>query len=93
MTRLSVKAPPGVSIVVSCHGTTCPTHKLARAAGIRLRRFERELRAGTRLEITVTKSGYVGKWTTIVIRRGKAPRRRDRCVYPGPRDRVPCPAA
>lgn len=93
VTRLSVKTPPGASIVVSCHGDSCPTHKLARAAGIRLRRFERELRAGTRLEITITRSGYVGKWTTIVIRRGKAPRRRDRCVYPGPRDRVPCPAA
>ena len=92
VTRLSVKTPPGASIVVSCHGNSCPTHKLARAAVIRLRRFERELRAGTRLEITVTMAGYVGKWTTIVIRRGKAPRRRDRCVYPGPRDRVPCPA-
>jgi hypothetical protein len=93
VTRLSIEAPPGASIVASCHGSTCPAHKLARAAGIRLRRFERELRAGTRLEITVTKPGYVGKWTTIVIRRGTAPRRRDRCVYPGPRDRVPCPAA
>ena len=93
VTRLSVKAPPGVSIEVSCHGNSCRTHKLARGAGIRLRRFERALRAGTRLEITVTKPGYVGKWTTIVIRRGAAPRRRDRCVYPGPRDRVQCPAA
>ena len=93
VTRLSVKAPPGASIAASCHGSSCRTHKLARSAGIRLRPFERTLRAGTRLEITITKAGYVGKWTTIVIRRGAAPRRRDRCVYPGPRDRVQCPAA
>jgi hypothetical protein len=93
VTRLAVRAPRGVRIVVSCHGRSCPARRLALAAAIRLRRFERELRAGTRLEITVTKPGYIGKWTTIVIRRGAAPRRRDRCVYPGARDRVECPAA
>jgi hypothetical protein len=93
VTRLTVRAPRGVSVLVSCHGRGCPVHRLALAAGVRLRRFERELRAGTRLEITVTKPGYIGKWTTIVIRRGAVPRRRDRCVYPGARDPVQCPPA
>jgi hypothetical protein len=93
VTRLTVRAPRGVLIEVSCQGRSCPARSLALAAGVRLRDFERELRAGTRLEITVTKPGYIGKWTTIVIRRGAAPRRRDRCVYPGARDPVQCPAA
>jgi hypothetical protein len=93
VTRLTVRAPRGVSVVASCHGRGCPARRLALASGIRLRRFERELRAGTRLEITVTKPGYIGKWTTIVIRRGEAPRRLDRCVYPGARDPVQCPAS
>jgi hypothetical protein len=60
---------------------------------MRLRRFERALRAGTRLEIVVTKRGYIGKWTTIVIRRGAPPRRSDRCVYPGARRAAACPKA
>ena len=76
VTRLSVHAPHGVRIVASCRGRTCPTRRVARAAGIRLHRFERALRAGTRLDITVTKSGYIGKWTTsssgAVRRRGAA---------------------
>ena len=92
VTRLTVRAPSGVRIAVSCRGRSCPARRFARSAGLRLRRFERVLRAGTRLDITITKPGYVGKWTTIVIRRGAAPRRRDRCVYPGGRDRVQCPA-
>jgi hypothetical protein len=92
VTRLSVRAPVGARIVASCRGHSCPAHKLARTAGIRLHRFERELRTGTRLVITVTKPGYIGKWTSIVVRRGAAPRRKDRCVYPGAHNPVQCPA-
>jgi hypothetical protein len=59
----------------------------------RLWRFERALRAGTRLEVRVTKPGYIGKWTKIVIRRGAAPRRSDRCLYPQTRRVAGCPTA
>jgi hypothetical protein len=66
--------------------------KLARTAGFqRLRRFERVLRAGTRLELTVTKPGTIGKWTAIVIRRGVLPQRTDGCLDSDTKRRVRCP--
>jgi hypothetical protein len=67
--------------------------KLARTAAFeRLRRFERELRAGTRLEVAVTKPGAIGKWTLIAIRRGTAPRRQDGCLDSDTKRHVRCPA-
>jgi len=64
-----------------------------RAGVRRLRPFERELRAGTRLEISVTKPGYIGKFTVIVIRRNAAPWRSDRCLEPGAKRAVRCAAS
>ncbi len=84
ITRLSVRAPRGVRVVVRCTGDGCPRRALALATAFtRLRAFERRLPAGTRLEIRVTRAGYVGKHTLIRIRRGKPPSRLDRCLYPG----------
>ena len=84
ITRLSVRAPRGVLIGVRCTGDGCPRRALALATAFtRLRAFERRLPAGTRLEIRVTRPGFVGKHTLIRIRRGKAPSRLDRCLYPG----------
>jgi hypothetical protein len=57
----------------------------------RLRPFERELRAGTRIEITVVKLGFIGKRTVFVIRRGAAPRRSDGCVDSATQRVVQCP--
>jgi hypothetical protein len=93
VTLLSVRAPRGSRIDVACRGTGCPVPKLARTAAVeRLRRFERELRAGTRLEVTVTKPGAIGKWTLIAIRRGTVPRRQDGCVDSDTKRHVRCPA-
>ena len=95
ITLLTVRAPRRARVGARCRGIGCPIRKLARSAArtrtTRLRRLERSLRAGTRLDITVRKRGYIGKWTTIVIRRGLAPRRADRCVYPGRGRPAPCP--
>jgi hypothetical protein len=86
VTRLSVRAPRGVRIVVACRGRDCPSRRYRAPRGThRLRRFERDLRSGTRLEIRITKPGYIGKRTVIVIRRRHAPSRSDRCVEPGGR--------
>jgi hypothetical protein len=57
-----------------------------------LRSYEREMRQGTRIEISITKPGYVGKSTLIVIQRGRAPTRRDLCLVPGRSGPAPCPA-
>jgi hypothetical protein len=93
VTLLTVRAPSGARIATRCRGRSCPVPHLARTASFtRLRPLERRLRSGTRLDITVRKAGYIGKWTTIVIRRGHPPRRADRCVYPGARRPARCPA-
>ena len=94
VTLLRVTAPRGARITVVCRGRHCPVRRLVFAAGTRrLRRFERELRAGTRLELTISKRGYVGKVTVIVIRRNAPPWRVDRCLAPGATRAVRCGAS
>jgi hypothetical protein len=92
----TVRVPDDVFVVIGCQGWGCPVHRLARRSHtgrlIRLRRFERELFAGTRLVIKVMRSGAIGKWSTIVIRRGAPPRRSDQCAYPDARLPAPCPS-
>jgi hypothetical protein len=93
VTVLSVQAPRDVRIQVDCTGSGCPTHHYEAPAGKhRLRKFERDLKAGTRLEVRVTKPGYVGKFTSFVIRRRAEPRRTDRCLDPGATRPVRCAA-
>jgi hypothetical protein len=84
VTMLTVRAPRGSKISVRCRGTHCPRKQLARATRlVHLKPYERLLRGNMRLEISVTRRGFVGKRTVIVLRRGKAPTRRDLCLYPG----------
>ncbi len=88
----TVRASRGVRTVARCRGASCPVRRLTRyGARVRLRPLERHLRAGTRLEIRVTTPGRIGKWTRILIRRGAAPRRSDRCLFPGDPSPEPCP--
>jgi hypothetical protein len=92
ITLLTVTAPRGVRITVRCYGDSCARERWARATQVtRLRRFETRLLAGTRLVIRVTRPGWIGKATTIVIRRGRAPLRRDRCLMPGATRPTRCP--
>ena len=92
VTRLSVKAPKGVRITLTCTGRDCPLREVAQATALfHIQQFERELRAGTKLTITVTKRGYLSKVTTITIRRGKSPGRTDRCQVPGQAKLIRCP--
>ena len=93
ITLLTVRAPRGARIEVRCLGRGCPAKRWARTTALtRIVRFQRDLRAGTRLVIAVTKPGRIGKHTMITIRRGEAPERRDRCLMPGSRRPVRCPA-
>jgi hypothetical protein len=92
ITLLTVRAPRGARITLRCAGRGCPARRWARTASLtRIARFQAVLPAGTRLLISVTKAGRIGKHTTIVIRRGKAPQRVDRCLMPGARKPVRCP--
>ncbi|MDP9401651.1 MAG: hypothetical protein M3P39_12065, partial [Actinomycetota bacterium] len=91
---LSVRAPRGARIVVRCGGRSCPTRvrRFRARALTRLRTFERDLRAGTRLSVRVTRGATIGKHVRFLIRRGQPPRRVDRCVLPGRAAPVACPA-
>ena len=91
ITMLSVRAPRGAKISVSCSGIGCPRVAPAGVAKrTRLRAYEGMFRAGTLLVIRVTRPGFVGKHTQLRIRRGKAPLRRDRCLYPGSGEPTAC---
>jgi len=97
ITLFSVRAPRAASISLRCRGKGCPAARWSRPGAARKKtltrvaRFERPLRAGVVLTVSVTRRGYVGKRTTFRIRRGAAPARADHCL--STRGRVTaCPA-
>jgi hypothetical protein len=92
ITLLTVRAPRGARISVSCAGIGCPRVSRAQAAKLtRLRRYENMYRAGTRIVVRVTRPGFIGKYTRIRIRHGEAPLRFDRCLSPGVKGPTECP--
>jgi hypothetical protein len=92
---LSVSRAPKCAVVtVSCRGRSCPARRVTRFMGrrsLRIRRFERRLRAGTVLTVRISKGASIGKLTQFRIRSGKGPRRRDRCLRPGETRGSACP--
>ena len=61
VTLLTVRGPRGARIYVRCRRGSCPRRRLAVTAALtRLRSFEGELRAGTRLDIMVVRPGWIG---------------------------------
>jgi hypothetical protein len=101
----TVQAPAGAKISVSCHGPGCPAkpQSLVARAGrgrnragmilISLRRFEGLLRPGAVLEIRVTKSGQIGKFTRFTVRRHKLPTRVDSCLSAAGVKPIACPSS
>jgi hypothetical protein len=92
----TVRASKGARIAVTCSGRGCPLREVALAttrgaAALHVPQYERALRAGTRLAVTVTKPGYISKVTRVTIRRGKAPARSDQCRRPGEQRLTRCP--
>jgi hypothetical protein len=92
---LSVSRAPKCAVVrVSCRGRSCPARSVTRFKGrgpLRFRRFQRRLRAGVVLTVRVSKGDTIGKYTQFLIREGRAPRRRDRCLRPGESRGSACP--
>jgi hypothetical protein len=82
---LSVKAPVCSRLTTICRGRTCPFKRNTRLMGrhgARVRPLAgRVLRAGVRLDLTVTKRDRIGKFTRFKIRRGKPPARIDRLQF------------
>ena len=77
----SVKAPRGAKVDVRCAGRGCPLRHRTFRPG-RIRPLERYLPAGLAITIRVTRPGFIGTYTRVVIRSGKRPRRQDACLAP-----------
>jgi PKD repeat protein len=99
---LRVAAPRGAKVSIRCTGRGCPFARQVRLAGrpkaraakqVRVRRLERLLRPGVKIQVFVTRPNVIGKYTRFRIRRGKPPARVDRCVRPDSSRPVRCPAA
>jgi hypothetical protein len=84
-----VQAPRSAKIEVRCRGPGCPLRQRSFRPG-RIRPLERYLRAGVAITIRVTRPGFIGKYTRVVIRSREPPRRRDACLFPGDRRPRPC---
>jgi len=103
LSLLSVLAPSGARITVTCRGRGCPTRPEVRTAASRegregpvqlaFKRFERTLRAGVTLEIRVWKAGQIGKYTSFRIRRSQLPLRVDMCLDPTTSRPIVCPSS
>ncbi len=93
------QAPAGSRITVKCKGRGCPARSSSKVAAagrvglapVEFRRFERTLRPGVTLEVRVAKAGEIGKYTRLVVRRGKLPERLDTCLEPAGVQPMACP--
>jgi large repetitive protein len=100
---LTVLAPVGATVKVTCRGGGCATKSqlMIVASGakskagtvlVNFRRFERSLRAGAVLDVWVSGNGQIGKFTRFLIRRGKPPTRTDTCLSATGTKPIVCPA-
>ncbi len=99
---LTVLAPSGATITVSCRGHGCPPKHEMRViapsarggvALVSFKRFQRSLNVGAVLVIRVWKTGVIGKYTSFTIRRGKLPKRTDMCLTSATSKPMPCPSS
>jgi hypothetical protein len=90
--RLLVQAPRGAKVAVKCMRKGCADHATKRGNGRkqRVKALEGRLRAGTKIVIAISKSGYLTQKTTFTTRRGKGPLRKDVCLEPGSRKGLSC---
>jgi hypothetical protein len=96
LTRLVIRGPSDSNVLARCRGRGCGARSARATIGprgsVRIRRFQRSLRAGAVLEVLVTKPGFVGKYSRFRIRRRRPPLRTDLCVQPGATTGSACPA-
>jgi hypothetical protein len=94
LTEFTIRGPRGALVRVRCRGRHCPfkTRRLVmRGSRVRVRSLERVWRAGPLLEVTVTRPGFIGKFSRFRFRAGNAPRRQDLCIAPGAKKPRRCP--
>jgi hypothetical protein len=101
LTLVSIQAPAGVTITVSCRGRGCPRHgekrtvpgRSGKSTVVTLKRFQRRLLAGAVLQIRITHAGEIGKYTRLTILRRRVPTRSDACVGPSSPAPIACPTS
>jgi hypothetical protein len=103
VTVLSVHAPVGSRVSLSCRGRSCPVRRAALTVAAKGRRTaqtvrfdrlrNRRISAGTVVEVRVTRAGRVGKYVRFTFVKGRAPKRSDRCLVPGSSRPSACPAS
>ena len=92
LSLVSVQAPVGSRVTVTCRGRGCRTKPQSRIASaskhtrhansalLAFASFEREFRAGVTLEVRVGAAGEIGKYTLFAIHRHSLPTRVDSCL-------------
>ena len=103
---LTVQAPLGAKVTITCVGRGCKTKgesRVAKASSkssakvgavtLAFTRFERPLYSGALLQIRVTQSGEIGKFTSFAIRRKRLPARTDACLPPASSKPTACPSS
>jgi hypothetical protein len=95
LSLLTITAPEGANVGVRCKARNCPYRRkrfISKGNRVNLRALRRTYRAGSQIEIRVTKPETIGHYTRLRIRAGKRPARVDRCLLPGkPNKPVRCP--
>lgn len=92
-TLVRVTAPSRTKVSFSCRGGGCPRPSRATVSKThRINQLRGTYRAGAVIEIRVTRSGWVGKYTRMRVNRGKAPTRRDLCLYSSAAKPRACPS-
>jgi PKD repeat protein len=88
LNMLAVQAPRDAVIAISCRVAHCPRPLRAvraTASGrgrryVRFRRYARRYPNGSKIEVRITKSGFVGAYTSFAVRAHHIPRRTDACL-------------
>jgi hypothetical protein len=94
LTEFTIRGPRGSLVRLHCRGRRCPFKSkrlVMRKSRVRVRSLERVWPAGPVLEVTVTKSGFIGKFSRFRFRSGNVPRRQDLCIAPGAKKPKRCP--
>jgi hypothetical protein len=94
LSEFTIRGPRGAIVKLRCRGRGCPlrTRRLrTRATRVRFHSLERAWRAGTVLDVTIGRRGFIGKFSRFSFRAGAVPRRQDRCLRPGATRPSRCP--
>jgi Ig domain of plant-specific actin-binding protein len=94
ISEFTIRAPRGTLATIRCRGRGCPfrlRRVRLRKARTRVHSLERRLRAGVRIEVSVTKAGFIGKFSRFRVRRGRVPSKKELCLRPGARRPSRCP--